>query len=195
MPGVVGTSQTDKHTYAWKAGTEPIHSKLLQTLHVCLILPHGEYIREQRHVPVSKRNARIRGKQMQGNEADMAAAAAGIGIILVLFFCFVVFLIAAIGIASYWQIFSKAGQPGWAALIPIYNLYILLQIVGRPGIWLLFMCIPFVNLVFAILLMLDLAKSFGRSPAFGVGLILLGVIFFPILAFGDSSYQGPSVAN
>ncbi len=97
-------------------------------------------------------------------------------------------------IASLWKVFVKAGHPGWAAIIPIYNLYIMVKIAGRPWWWLLLMFIPLVGIVIAIILSIDIAKSFGRSTLFGVGLALLGIIFYPILAFGDSQYQGPAAA-
>jgi hypothetical protein len=100
-------------------------------------------------------------------------------------------LIAAVIIVAYWRLFEKAGQAGWKSLIPLYNAYILLKIVGRPGWWLVLYLIPIVNFVIAIVVMLDLAKSFGRSAAFGIGLLLLSFIFVPILAFGTSQYLGP----
>ena len=95
-------------------------------------------------------------------------------------------------VASMWKIFSKAGQPGWAAIIPIYNFIVWCKIVGRPAWWvlLLLICFP----IFYIILCIDLAKSFGKGVGFAVGLILLSVIFFPILGFGSATYQGPSVA-
>ncbi len=93
-------------------------------------------------------------------------------------------------IASLWIVFTKAGQPGWACLIPIYNLYIMCKIAGKPGWWLLLMLIPFVNFIIAIMLCIALAEKFGKGAGFGVGLALLGVVFFPILAFGDARYQG-----
>ncbi len=113
-----------------------------------------------------------------------AFAALGIGYIIVML------LIAAFIVACYWKLFTKAGQPGWAALIPIYNLYVLLTIVGRPAWWIILFLIPCVNIVVAILVYLDLARVFGKSTGFGVGLILLGIIFLPILAFGDAEYVG-----
>jgi len=97
-------------------------------------------------------------------------------------------------VAGFWKVFVKAGQPGWAAIIPIYNCYILLKIVGRPAWWLILLFIPLVNFVIAILLAIDLAKSFGKSTGFAIGLLLLGFIFYPILGFGDATYQGPSAA-
>jgi L-cystine uptake protein TcyP (sodium:dicarboxylate symporter family) len=102
--------------------------------------------------------------------------------------------IAAFYIACGWKVYTKAGQPGWACLIPIYNTYIWLKIVGRPVWWLLLMFIPLVNIIIAIILVIDLAKSFGQGVGFALGLIFLGFIFYPILAFGASTYSGPSVA-
>lgn len=94
-------------------------------------------------------------------------------------------------IASVWIVYTKAGQPGWAALIPIYNVYILLKIAGRPGWWLLLYLIPIANLVIAIIVAIDIAKAFGKGTGFGLGLAFLSAIFYPILAFGDSTYGGP----
>jgi hypothetical protein len=101
-------------------------------------------------------------------------------------------LIALFLIVAMWKVFTKAGQPGWASIIPIYNLYIWCKIVGRPGWWILLMLIPFVNIIVGIILCIDMAKSFGKGAGFGIGLALLGVIFIPILGFGSAQYQGPS---
>lgn len=90
-----------------------------------------------------------------------------------------------------WKIFEKAGQPGWAAIIPIYNAIVLLKIVGKPVWWLFLFLIPFVNYVFIIWTYNMLSKSFGKSEGFTVGLVLLSFIFGPILAFGDAKYLGP----
>jgi len=101
-------------------------------------------------------------------------------------------LIGLLIIVAMWKVFTKAGQPGWAAIIPIYNLYIWCKIVGRPWWWILLMLIPFVNFIVAIVLSIDLAKSFGKGAGFGIGLALLGIIFWPILGFGSAQYQGPA---
>ena len=92
-------------------------------------------------------------------------------------------------VAGLWKVFVKAGQPGWAAIVPIYNLWILLKIAGRPARWLILLLIPFVNIVFGIPLGIDIAARFGKSTPFGAGLALLGFIFFPILGFSDAVYQ------
>jgi hypothetical protein len=104
-------------------------------------------------------------------------------------------LIALLLIVAMWKVFTKAGQPGWASIIPIYNLYIWCKIVGRPWWWILLMLIPFVNFIVAIILSIDMAKSFGKGAGFGIGLALLGVIFLPILGFGSAQYQGPAAAR
>ncbi|VAX02160.1 Signal peptidase I [hydrothermal vent metagenome] len=95
-------------------------------------------------------------------------------------------------IASFWKIYTKAGQPGWACIIPIYNTIVLLKIAGRPWWWLLLMFIPLVNFIIIIIFYIDIAKSFGKGVGFGLGLIFLGIIFFPILGFGSATYVGPA---
>lgn len=110
------------------------------------------------------------------------------------FFLIFQLVVIVVVVASFWKVFAKAGQPGWAAIIPFYNLYILCKIAGRPGWWLLLMFIPLLNIVIFAIISIDVAKSFGRSSAFGLGLWLLGFIFYPILAFGSSEYQGPAAA-
>src|SRR5947207_11462801 len=104
-------------------------------------------------------------------------------------------LISLLLIVAMCKVFTKAGQPGWASIIPIYNLYIWCKIVGRPGWWIILMLIPFVNIIISIILLIDLAKSFGKGVGFGIGLILLAVIFFPILGFGSAQYQGPAAGQ
>lgn len=90
-----------------------------------------------------------------------------------------------------WKVFEKAGQPGWAAIIPIYNIYIMTKIGGKPGYWTLLCLIPFVSIIFNIWLINMVSKSFGKDEGFTVGLILLGFVFWPILAFGGAKYLGP----
>jgi len=94
--------------------------------------------------------------------------------------------------AGAWKIFVKAGQPGWAAIVPFYNYYVLTQVVGRPILWFILLLVPCVNIVAAFLILQDLAKSFGKSSGFGIGLFLLSPVFVPMLGFSDAQYSGPS---
>jgi hypothetical protein len=103
----------------------------------------------------------------------------------------IVFAVIVLFIAAEWVIFSKAGKPGWAAIIPIYNTFVFLQVVGRPLWWFILLLIPFVNIVVGIIVINDLSKSFGHKIGFTLGLLFLSIIFFPILAFGGSQYVGP----
>lgn len=98
-------------------------------------------------------------------------------------------------IASMWKVFTKAGKPGWAAIIPIYNVIILLEIIGKPAWWIILYLIPLVNIVVAIIITNLLSKSFGKGTGFTLGLIFLGFIFLPILGFGSATYQGPAASN
>lgn len=100
--------------------------------------------------------------------------------------------VIVLSIVSGWIVFAKANKPGWAVLIPIYNIYVLTQIVGRPWWFILLLLIPLVNIIVGIVLSIDLAKSFGKGAGFGLGLALLGFIFYPILAFGSATYKGPA---
>lgn len=93
-------------------------------------------------------------------------------------------------ITSSWIVFAKADQPGWACLLPIYNIIVLLQIAGKPWWWFFLYMVPVVSLVIAILHMIALAESFGKGAGYGVGLAFLGFIFLPLLAFGDAEYSG-----
>ncbi len=98
--------------------------------------------------------------------------------------------LAVLGIVAMWKIFEKAGEPGWAAIIPFYNLYVLFKITWGNGWKFLFLLIPIANIVFAIITMVKLAKAFGKSGGFVVGLIFLSIIFYCILAFDQSQYLG-----
>lgn len=121
------------------------------------------------------------------------------GLFAVLFSSFYVIcalLFAVLIIAGMWRTFVKAGRPGWAAIIPIYNIYVLLQIVGRPGWWLILFLIPFVNIVIALLVSIDLAKSFGKSAAWGIVLLFIfNAIGYLLLGFSDAQYKGPAAAS
>ncbi|PKO01478.1 MAG: signal peptidase I [Chloroflexi bacterium HGW-Chloroflexi-5] len=123
-------------------------------------------------------------------DSDYGALGAGIGILgWLLYVAVIVFYIFCM-----WKVYVKAGKPGWAAIIPIYNLLVQLEIVGRPWWYLLLMFVPVVNIVIGIMIIFDLAKVFGKGTGFGFGLLFLSFIFIPILAFGDAQYQAPVVA-
>lgn len=102
---------------------------------------------------------------------------------------FMALVIWVLSIIAFWRVFEKAGQPGWAAVIPFYNLYVLVKVAGRPGWWFLLLLIPFVNVIVMLVIALDVAKAFGKSTAFGVvGLWLFSIIGYMILGFGDAKY-------
>jgi hypothetical protein len=117
--------------------------------------------------------------------ADAAAAGAAGLVVLLIQLAFLVLIVA-----SLWRVFTKAGQPGWAAIVPIYNMVVLLQIINKPIWWILLFLIPLVNIVISIITMVSLATVFGRGVGFAIGLIFLPFIFLPILAFSDSEYEG-----
>ena len=108
------------------------------------------------------------------------------------FLLVIMLTIAVIVIIAEWRIYEKAGKAGWAVLIPIYNIIVLLEIVGKPIWWIFLFLIPIVNIVFGVWITNLLSKSFGKDEAFTVGLILLGFVFYPILGFGDAKYIGPA---
>lgn len=117
----------------------------------------------------------------------MESNAGGIGVVVVLIYLAIVIVLIVAG----WKLFVKAGQPGWAVLIPIYNIVVMLKIIGKPVWWIVGFLIPIVNFVVAILLSVGLAKVFGKGTGFAIGLIFLPFIFVPILAFGDAKYTAP----
>lgn len=115
---------------------------------------------------------------------DGGAAGGAIALFLLLLQLALVFAV----LAGCWKMFTKAGKPGWAALVPIYNVIVMLQIAGRPAWWVILMFVPLVNLVVAIWVAIDLAKRFGKGVGFGLGIAFLGFICVPILGFGNSRY-------
>jgi Family of unknown function (DUF5684) len=97
--------------------------------------------------------------------------------------------IGVLMVASMWKLFVKAGEPGWAAIIPIYNIITLLKIAGKPIWWIILFIVPVVNFVIEILLFIAVAKRFGKGAGFGLGLLFLAPIFWPLLAFGDAKAE------
>jgi len=93
-------------------------------------------------------------------------------------------------IAGYWKMFSKAGEAGWQSIIPIWNLLVLLRIVGRPWWWILLYLIPFVNIIIWVIVSYDTAKSYGHGWGYAIGIILIPYVFYVLLGFGDSQYVG-----
>jgi hypothetical protein len=98
-------------------------------------------------------------------------------------------LVYLVLIIAWWRVFTKAGHPGWAAIIPFYNIYIMCKVAGRPGWWLILFLIPIVNIVILFIVAIDIAKNFGKGTGFGIGVALLSFIFVPILGFGDAVYR------
>lgn len=127
--------------------------------------------------------------QVDTDTVNASAAAGGAGGAIGGLFGLIVGLLLVI---SMWKVFAKAGQPGWAAIVPIYNYIVWCKIVGRPAWWvlLLLLCAP----IFGIILCIDMAKSFGKGVGFALGMVFLSPIFWPILGFGSATYQGPSAA-
>lgn len=97
-------------------------------------------------------------------------------------------IVSIISLVAAWKIFTKAGKPGWAAIIPLYNIYVMLQIIKKPGWWILLFLIPYVNIVMAVLLAIGLAKAFGKSVVFGIVFLMIIPVGQFIIAFGDSKY-------
>lgn len=123
-----------------------------------------------------------------GGSSGAGGAAGGIVVLLIQL------AILVLVIAGFWKVFTKAGQPGWAAIIPIYNIYVLLKIVGRPWWWLILFFIPIINIIITAIVSMDVAKSFGKGLLFAVGLFFLSPIFYCILGFGSAQYRGPAGA-
>lgn len=159
--------------------TEPAVSLSSQTL----ITPSPTAIRtESKKIPF---------KNLASHQKNVIMAIVAIIFIIIILFSILM-------IVSSWKIFEKAGQPGWAAIIPIYNLYIFIKIAGKPNWWLLFSLVGFipyigfiVYLVFSVILYVSVARCFGKGTGFGVGLTFLPFIFMPILAFDNSTYTRP----
>lgn len=121
---------------------------------------------------------------MNGDDPVAMQQAQGIGVGALLF----MLVFSLLMIVSMWKVYTKAGKPGWAAIVPIYNLVVLLEMVRKPMWWILMFFIPFVNFIFLILLYVELAKAFGKGGGFAAGLILLSPIFVPILGLGGAQY-------
>lgn len=112
------------------------------------------------------------------------------------FYMIFVSAIALIMSISLWKIFSKAGKPGWAAIVPIYNTVVLAEIVGKPWWFGLLVLIPYVGAIFVLISYYCLAAAFGKDKNFAIGIVLLPIVFLPILAFSkDLRYTLNSVSQ
>jgi hypothetical protein len=116
-----------------------------------------------------------------------ATAAAGIGFLVVLLISLALVLVTVAGV---WKTFTKADEPGWAAIVPIYNFYVMLKIGGNDWWWLLLFLVPLVNIYAQYRMFKGLAAAFGRGLGFTLGLFFLPFVFFPIIGFGDYEYEG-----
>lgn len=117
--------------------------------------------------------------------------AAGIGYGMGIFsgFMFLIWtLVCLLMLVSMWKIFVKAGKAGWLALVPICNIVTMLEIAGMPTWYIFLMFIPIVNLIIGLMMLVNLAKAFNKSTGFLLGMVLLPVIFYPVLAFDKSKY-------
>jgi hypothetical protein len=116
-------------------------------------------------------------QEHSGGIEDVITSVIGLAIIILMF-------------AGFWTTFAKAGLPGWGAIVPFYNVYLMCKIGGKSGWWVLLYLIPCVNLIIALIVSIDVARNFGKGTGFGLGLALLPYIFFPILGFSDARYLG-----
>lgn len=116
-------------------------------------------------------------------QGDSGGAAALVPMIILL-------LITIAFILGMWKLFEKAGKPGWAAIIPIYNIIVALEIAGKPVWWIILFCIPIVNLIVSILFWIALAEAFGKSALYGIALLFFWPILLPILGFSGAKYVG-----
>ncbi|MCM1498529.1 MAG: DUF5684 domain-containing protein [Clostridium sp.] len=121
---------------------------------------------------------------------DYNPAAAGFLAMFTGVYLIVALVICVLLIVACWRIYAKAGEPGWASLVPFYSNYVLFKIAFGNGWLFLLMFVPIVNIVVSIMLIFKLAKAFGQGVGFGFGLLFLSPIFLLILAFGSSEYEG-----
>lgn len=100
-------------------------------------------------------------------------------------------IVGILVIVSLWMIFKKAGKPGWASIVPIYNIIVFIQIVGLPLWYLVLLIIPFANIYAIFKIYIELAHKFGKSTGFGVLTVFFSEICLPILAFDKNAiYKG-----
>ena len=174
-------------------GSWPYNVRTLR-LRLCLLRlqPRGRLIHFA--APLGRKNLMNAWPLLLAQEDAGGAAGAAGGFLCICFFWLIWLAIVIVAIAGMWKVFEKAGKPGWAAIIPIYNMFVLNEIAGKEILWFILTLIPCVNIVAIIVICMDVAKNFGKDPIYGVGLALLPMIFFPLLGFSDARYQGPAAA-
>jgi hypothetical protein len=126
-----------------------------------------------------------------GSDAGFSAVIAA----LILACLIPILIVYVITVTGMWKTFEKAGKPGWAAIIPVYNYIVMLEIVGKPIWWIFLILFPCTSLIFGIWTLNLVSKSFGQSEGFTIGLVLLPFIFYPVLGFGSYQYLGPSASE
>ena len=125
----------------------------------------------------------------QDASQEIPAGAGAAGTAFGLAFMLVWLAIALVVIAGMWKVFVKAGKPGWAAIVPIYNMIVLLEIAGKPLWWFILLLVPVVNFIIIIMMSISIAARFGKGTGFALGLAFLAPIFYPVLGFGDARYN------
>jgi hypothetical protein len=135
------------------------------------------------------------------SSTSSAGATAGGAVFILLMFLVGLAVYALVGV-SLWKLFEKAGRPGWQGIVPIYNGWVLAEIAGKPGWWgivgiagaipLLGIFASIAAFVLGILIAIELAKCFGKDPAYAALIILLPIVGFPMLAFSDAKYTPPA---
>jgi hypothetical protein len=127
--------------------------------------------------------AAARAAQESEGGGGIIAAIGAVGLLIEL-------AVIVVVIAGLWKTFDKAGEPGWAAIVPIYNLIVLVKIAGKETWWVILLILPCINFIMMFPVSIAVAEKFGKSTGFGIGLALLPFIFYPILGFGSAQYQG-----
>ena len=117
-----------------------------------------------------------------------AASSTGAGLFGGVWLIFEIIWIVLV-IAGLWKTFEKAGHPGWGAIIPIYNLYLLIKVGGRPGWWLILFLLPIVSIIIWLIVSIDIAKNFGHGGGYGILLWLFAPIMYLVLGFGSDEYR------
>lgn len=104
-------------------------------------------------------------------------------------------VLVVLQVVGLWLVFEKAGRSGWQALVPLYNLFVLVDILDRSDWWVLWLLIPVVGFVFWFLLCDDLANAFGYGTAMTLALFLVPVLALPWLGLGSHKFSAPTPAT